>query len=336
MKKIGIIIVVSIILIISIVYGIFYYRNKDKIWKVVLIIAFILGIIYLLDSTALERINENNKNSEIESDEIYENTDTQIYIEKESAISGSTVTKTEVNKINQTISKFLQYCKTGNTQEAYDMLSTDCKESHYKTIEEFENRYMKKKYSNNNVFEIQKWISNTYKISILTDMLSTGEVNSHEKIEYITIVTEDNVEKLNVNEYVGTWNINKQTIQNDIEVTVLKKQMYKDYEIYDFKIKNLSDKTIMIDSLQKIGTMYLEDTNKIKYNAYAHELFEPTLEIKPKEEKNISIKYANPYTTRVIIKQIVFENIISDYIMYKNLENKEEYEAIKDVTIKLQ
>ncbi|MBQ8043169.1 MAG: hypothetical protein IJ272_03335 [Clostridia bacterium] len=312
----------------------FYYRNKDKIWKVVLIIAFVLGIIYLLDSIALDRINEKNNTIEIEN-EIYENTDTQTYIEKESAISGSTVTKAEVNKINQTISKFLQYCKTGNTQEAYNMLSNDCKENHYKTIEEFENRYMKKKYSNNNVFEIQKWINNTYKVSILTDMLSTGEVGGNEKIEYITTVTEDNVEKLNVNEYIGEWNINKQTTQNNIEVTVLKKQMYKDYEIYDFKIKNLSEKTIMLDSLQKIGTMYLEDTNKIKYNAYAHEKFEPNLEIKPNEEKSISIKYANPYTTRVTIKEIVFENIISDYITYKTSENKKEYEDTYEVTIKL-
>ena len=312
----------------------FDYRNKDKIWKVVLIIAFVLGIIYLLDSIALDRINEKNNTIEIEN-EIYENTDTQTYIEKESAISGSTVTKAEVNKINQTISKFLQYCKTGNTQEAYNMLSNDCKENHYKTIEEFENRYMKKKYSNNNVFEIQKWINNTYKVSILTDMLSTGEVGGNEKIEYITTVTEDNVEKLNVNEYIGEWNINKQTTQNNIEVTVLKKQMYKDYEIYDFKIKNLSEKTIMLDSLQKIGTMYLEDTNKIKYNAYAHEKFEPNLEIKPNEEKSISIKYANPYTTRVTIKEIVFENIISDYITYKTSENKKEYEDTYEVTIKL-
>lgn len=313
----------------------FYYSNKDKIWKVVLIIAFILGTIYLLDRTALERINENNKNSVIESDEIYENADTQTYIEKESAISGSTVTQTEVNKINQTISKFLQYCKTGNSQEAYNMLSTDCKENHYKTIEEFENRYMKKKYSNNNVFEIQKWINNTYKVSILTDMLSTGEVGGNEKIEYITIVTEDNVEKLNVNEYIGEWNINKQTTQNNIEATVLKKQMYKDYEIYDFKIKNLSEKAIMLDSLQKIGTMYLEDTNKIKYNAYAHEIFEPNLEIKPNEEVSISIKYANPYTTRVNIRKIVFENIISDYVTYKKMENKKEYEGIYELIFEL-
>lgn len=313
----------------------FYYNNKDKIWKVVLITAFLLGMIYLLDSTAIDRINEKTKNKEIESDEIYTNIDMQTYIEKESAISGSTITKTEVEKINKTISEFLQYCKNGNIQEAYDMLSTDCKENHYKTLDEFDERYVKKKYSKDNVFKIQKWINNMYKVSITTDMLSSGVVNANEKIEYITIIEEGTEKKLNVNEYVGQININKQMSQNNMEVTVIKKQMYKDYEIYEFKIKNLSDKTIMLDSLQKIGTMYLEDLNNIKYNAYGHEIFEQSLIIKPKEETNISIKYANPYTTRVNIKQIVFENIISDYITYKKEENKKQYEGINEIIIKL-
>lgn len=51
MKKIGIIIVVSIILIISIVYGIFYYRNKDKF-------NFELEIVTSIDYMV---IKENNK-----------------------------------------------------------------------------------------------------------------------------------------------------------------------------------------------------------------------------------------------------------------------------------
>jgi len=312
----------------------FYYKNKDKIWKVVLIIAFLLGMIYFLDYTALERNNEKNIYEEIE-EEIYENADAQTYIEKESAISGSTVTQTEVNKINQTITQFLQYCKNGNSQEAYNMLSKDIKENHYKTLEEFEDRYIKKKYNKYDVFEIQKWIGNTYKVTISTDMLATGEITGKQTIEYITIVTEEDEQKLNVNGYIVQIDINKQEMQDNIEIAVLKKQSYMDYEVYHFKIKNLSNKTIMLDSLQKIGTMYLEDLDKNKYNAYGHELFEPTLEIKPKEEVNISIKYANPYTTRVNINKIVFENIILDYPKYKVLENKKEYTETSEVTIKL-
>lgn len=313
----------------------FYYKNKDKIWKVVLIIAFLLGIIYFLNNNVIEKINDSNNGSLIIDNQIYENTETQTYIEKESAISGSIITEKEVDKINKTVNQFLQYCKNGNSQEAYDMLSVDSKENQYKTLDEFENRYMKKKYNNENVFKIEKWISDTYKITISTDMLATGEIDNVEKIEYISIVMEGQEQKLNINGYVGKSIVNKKTIQKDIEISVLEKQRYIDYEIYNFKIINLSEKKIKVDSLQKIGTMHLEDSNKIKYNAYAHELFEPNLEIKPNEEVSINIKYANPYSTRVVIKKIVFENIISDYVKYKTMQNKKEYKEICEVVIEV-
>jgi cytochrome c-type biogenesis protein CcmE len=111
----------------------FYYSNKNKIWKVVLIVAFLLGTIYFLDNTAIER--KNNEDIYTQPDKlIYENDETQTYIKDKSATTGSIVTETEVKKINETISRFLQYCKTDNTQEAYNMLSADCIANEYNSL----------------------------------------------------------------------------------------------------------------------------------------------------------------------------------------------------------
>lgn len=310
----------------------FYYNNKSKIWKVVLIIALVLGLIYLIDS---KMIDSNNNLYKEEKSEIYEDNDKQTYISNQSAILGSIVTESDANKINQTISKFLQYCKNSNIQEAYDMLSNDCKETEYNTIEKFENKYIKNKFTKDDVFEIQSWIGNTYKVSISKDMLSTGEINSTKKIDYITIVKEENSEKLNINSYIGKKNINKEYIQNDISVNVINKNTYMDYIIYNFKIKNLSDKIIKMDTLKKAGTMYIQDLNKITYNAYAHEIFEDDIEIRSGHEIEVNIKYAQRYSDRVDIDKIVFKEVILDYIKYSKLENTENFEEICEIIINL-
>ena len=312
----------------------FYYQNKEKIWKVVLIIAFLLGIIYFLNNLVSK---DNNTNNAVETNktEGYSNEQTQTYISDKSAISGETVTESEVKKINNTISKFLQYCKNGNAEEAYNMLSEDCKENEFSTLEKFKERYLQSKFTQNDVYEIESWIDDTYKISISEDLLITGNANSSKKIEYITIVEENNEEKLNINGYIGKKEINKEITKNNVKITATSKRTYMDYEIYDFKIENLSNKTIKLDSLEKTGTMYLEDTAGNRYNAYAHELLEDEIEINSKRRLNISIKYANTYSYKTTISKITFKNIILDYIKYKTTEDTKEFEDICELTINL-
>lgn len=314
----------------------FYYQNKEKIWKVVLIIAFLLAIIYYINNSIIEK--ESNPQNEVATKQniIYEDNLNNTYISDKTAISGSSVTETDVKKINNTISKFLKYCKNENIEEAYKMLSEDCKKNKYDTLEKFKNEYVKEKFKKDYIYEIQKWIQNTYKISISEDILSTGNIKDNKReIEYITIVNENSEEKLNINSYIGKKEINKQVIQDDIRITVISKKTYMDYEIYDFKIENKSNRTINIDSLEKTGTMYLKDSNGFKYNAYAHEIFEEDLEIKSNQQFNVSIKYANAYSDSREIEQIVFENIILDYIKYSKTEDKSNFGEIMELRIDL-
>ena len=108
-----------------------------------------------------------------------------------------------------------------------------------------------------------------------------------------------------------------------------------DYEIYNFKIENLSNKTIKINSLKKPKTMYLEDSSGNTYNAYSHEIYEEELEVNAKNNININIKYANTYSEKNKIGKIVFEDIILDYVEYKKIENIEQFEDICKLTIYL-
>lgn len=312
----------------------FYYQNKEKIWKVVLIIAFLLGAIYYINYLIQNKKESNNVETK-EPTTFYANEQDNTYISDTSAISGGKVSKEEAENISNSISKFLQYCKNGNVEQAYNMLSNDCKETEYETIEDFQKRYLNGKFNKNDTYEIEKWIWNTYKVSISEDILATGNIDGEKRIEYITIVKENSQDKLNINGYIGKHNINKTTTSNDVKITVLNKKVYMDYEEYDFSIENLSNKTIKLDSLEKTGTMYLESSSGSKYNAYGHELTDDDLEIKSGHTYNLSIKYANEYSDKVTIKRVVFSNVILDYPKYKLSEDTKEFKDVCELNINM-
>ena len=296
----------------------FYYQNKEKIWKVVLIIAFLLGIIYFLNHKAIEDNNKNSSTVISSSNVSYSDNENNTYISNKSAISGGSVTKQEVEKINSTISKFLQYCKNEKYEEAYNMLSLDCKEKKYQTLEKFTQNYAKTKFNKNDVYEVEEWINNTYRVSISVDKLATGELGNSKKLtEYITIVEEDSQNKLNINSYVGQKDIGKEVTQDNVKVTVLSKEIYMDYEIYNFKIENLSSETIKLDAFESADSIYLEDSKGYKYNSYKHEILEEKLEMISGMQLEISIKFSNAYTSNRDIKRIIFSNLVLDYKQYK-------------------
>ena len=313
----------------------FYYQNKEKIWKVVLIIAFLLGIIYYINNSLEKQSNEVKEESQKDNTLIYSNKENKTYISDTSAIYGEKVTEKEAETINNNISKFLQYCKNGNVELAYQMVSKDCKSNNYSTVEKFQEKYIKPKFNKSDIYEIEKWEGNTYKITISKDILATGNINSSKKVEYITIVKEGTEKKLNINGYIEKEEINKEITKNDVKITVVNKQTYMDYEIYNFKIQNQSNKTIKMDTLDEAKSMYIEDKNGNTYNSYSYEILENDLEIRSNHEVNLQIKYAKNYSAGTRIKNIVFKNVILDYIKYRNTENVQDFESKCEIAINL-
>ena len=301
----------------------YYYQNKEKIWGIAFFILFILGIIYFLNDNVKQSGNQPTSGSTNENIS-YENKNTNTYISNQTAISGGTVTGQEVQTINSTISKFLNYCKNNNIKEAYAMLSESCKKQEYNTIEKFHEKYVKQKFNSSVTFNIQKWKWDTYEVQIVQDLLATGDLSNNKKqIEYITIVEENNEKKLNINGFIEEKIINSINEKNDVRITVVNKKTYANYETYNLKIENLSNKRIMLDSLEKSGTMYLQDQNGTKYNAHTQELLEDELIIETKRTFYINIKFGNQFLWNDEAQSLTFENLILDYNKYKKLDETE-------------
>ena len=158
-------------------------------------------------------------------------------------------------------------------------------------------------------------LSYSYKISDRLDHFNILELQ-------VTISKNTNDEmKLNINSYIGKQEINKQSSEKNVNIKVLEKYQYMDYEIYSFEVTNNSDIMILLNNNNNADAMYLRDENKIQYPAYTHEISEAELKIASGETKRIRIKYYNKYSSSRKIKSIVFSKIILNYYAYINYQN---------------
>ena len=82
------------------------------------------------------------------------------------------------------ISTFLEYCKNNQVQEAYAMLSENCKKEKYNSIDLFNKNYMQK-YFHIDIEEYKVYILNkNYVAEIKESAISSGKVYSIEKLEF--------------------------------------------------------------------------------------------------------------------------------------------------------
>ncbi|MBQ3145566.1 MAG: hypothetical protein IJB90_03225 [Clostridia bacterium] len=304
-----------------------YNKNRKIFWLVVFIAIIIINVPIVLNEYAKDKK---------ESSSISNNTTT--YNNKSySIISGETV-KEETNTENMDIINiFVNYCNNGEIEKAYEVLSNNCKQQLYPTIDQFKDKYYNSVFNNKKSCDIQAWVSNgkyyTYKINLKEDILSTGNANSSSIEDYYTIIYEDGSYKLNINSYIGSVEINKFNQNAEVRIEVLNKDVYMDYEIYNLKIQSKNGKSILLDSLEKTDTMYLEDSNNLQYSAYNHELV--TEKLRVRTVKNVGIKFNKKYTTERKIQKIVFSDIILDYDNYISYTNKSEFKNRVKMEIEL-
>jgi len=84
----------------------------------------------------------------------------------------------EIEKDIAYISQFIDYCNNGEIEEAYSMLSNNCKKERYDTIDKFKQQYINKVFKINiSEYSFVKK-GNTYIVTLKQDMLITGKLNS--------------------------------------------------------------------------------------------------------------------------------------------------------------
>ena len=302
-----------------------YIYNKNKVIIAVLaivVVALVSIIVNLVNSMQSNNTQTNTlaniqTNENIQQEENPVGNFTDIYVDSnDSSVTGESVGFSQTNMLD-TINQFAQLCNEGNVNAAYNMLSDECKEDVYPSLDSFSNNYY------NAIFNGQKknilvenWVNNIYKVTFENDALSTGIYTEEGTIQdYITVESNENNElRLNVNNYIERKEINKTyTDSSNISITVLRNDTYMDYETYTYSITNNTNNTILLDDKISTDNMYIQDENGNQYTAYIHELSEAQLTVTPGETKEVTIKYYSRYGSTKNITQVVFNRIILNY-----------------------
>lgn len=274
---------------------ILYYNNKTKIWLILGIVIFVYVVIRMFNAQIKkeneEKINNNaGQNSQVT---------TYLPSSQTSVMTNSSTTKENVKKDTEIIKNFIDFCNNNNIEEAYNLLSQQCKDELYKNINEFYNKYYKNIFSEKRSYDIENWASSkniTYKIKYLKDIMSSGTVNDEYIEEYITVVTENNEKKLNINQFIGKEELNLKRKTDNLNITVVNKYVYYDYEEYEIIFENNTDKNIILDTKENTESVYIEDTKDVKYTWFGNEVPNSYLNLNSGESKRLRLKFNEIYT----------------------------------------
>lgn len=309
----------------------FWRDNKEKIIE----IAKVFGILIAVSTCATLIFSNNNRN-------VNENSiiSKEIYKPRDAIISNGEISEKVFEQESLEIEAFVDYCNEKNYSEAYNLLSEECKEKIYPTLEDFIENYCEKIFQQNREFHLQAWAkdnyANTYKIRYTDDFMATGQYEDTIKYEdYITVITnEENMEnkKLNINNYIGTEEINKEVKKDIIDVQILNVDIYINYITYNLNIKNISNERILLDNLNS-NTIKLIGSNGASYKLDSTNLNTLNLLLDINEQKNIKITFNKQYGSGIVGNKIEFRKVIPNYFEY--LKSNETYNNYKEIIINL-
>lgn len=308
-----------------------YNQNRRIIWQTIISIAVVIGLIQLLNF--YYKMRSNDKSSSTNNSTTTSN-NKDIYTP---VIGGEELKEENREDIVNPIESFLEFCNQGNIEQAYSMLSNDCIEKNFPTVEEFKEEYIEVLFSTKKTYSIQSWINNEkyhiYRIAIQEDYLSSGNAYGEEMEEYCTVVKENDEYKINVKSYIGTQEINKENKTNELEILVKNKEIYMDYEIYNMQIKNYSQNEIKLDSRETGDKVYGIDNNEVKYLAFIYEKVDSDLIVRPGETKEINIRIKKNYNLNNQINQLIFSDIILNNEEYKQVQDKKLYKNRTEIKV---
>ena len=262
-------------------------KNRKQIMLTVAIIAFIIIIIQIINGI-LEQKEEERKE--------YQERDP--YKPSQSIITGDIVSEETTEKNTELIGKFVEYCNNKDYNNAFNLLSDNCKgEIFSNNIDSFIKNYVSINFDNKKTYQLKLLmnINSTYIYQITyysDDLLATGGSNMSKSTgDYISIILQNNEEKINVKGLVKKNDINKTENQGDLEITINDRAVYYNKEKYNITFKNNSENTISIGNINDSESICLVDSNGVEYPSFIYELLESDLILTPGYSRTISITF---------------------------------------------
>lgn len=306
----------------------FLNRNQAKI-KDVGIKLIIVAIVVFIATIILSVSNNSNKEN---------TTAEEVYKPTETIIKGSNISEEQYQTDKTLVDTFLEYCNNGKVEEAYSLLSDECKQYKYSTIDIFKSSYYNDIFKTKKQFNLQSWISTskytTYKIRYTNDILATGNYDESEIYQdYITLTKKNESEKISIGSFITSEEMDKTTKKDEIEAKVTKKNTYIEDEEYEIYITNNSENTILLDTLESSNNTKLVTDDGNTHKTYAGKLLKSQLTIKSGQTKKLTLKFKKLASNSSKSKYIEFYKVIKNYENYS--QDKENYTDTMDLKINI-
>lgn len=315
----------------------YFNQNRKKVFRVCIIIVSFFLVLQFLNQMVV-----NEKKQEYENRLLANEMGQNLVNQTGNPVANKIEEQQQVNRISEStttnianeetaIKQFISYCNEGKVQEAYSMLSEDCREEVFQTMEQFYNNYYISKFQTKKVSDLLAWMNGpygkTYRVRLYENLLETGSNEDVAIEDYITVNKKEDKYFLSVNNYIGRKQIRKYSSEYGVTITTNYKDVYNEYEEYNLSVQNGTNLTICLDPKETTDATYLigGEDKTVKYSSYIHELTEEFLVIKPGETKNFNIKFNKAYTGKETVKSIRFESAILDYEEYLRSEDKTNY-----------
>lgn len=298
-------------------------KNRKKIIVIVLAILLALGLIQVANNIAKNKLKAETTISKSANNDIEQRLKTQ------SIITNKKISETESNKNNETIKKFIDYCNAKDVNNAYSMLSEECRNNIYRDVDAFKNDYYNTVFSTTKIYTETNWMvldnKTIYKVDFSNNILETGGVKQGNTFtDYVTVVNQNGEKRLNISSFVGEDTASTTIEDNTIKVKIISKQVFLDYEIYKINFINKSTGIINIYNSEVNSKWYITDNYLAKYYFNLNNISNESLKLQPQGNNTLEVKCVRPYNSEKYINSITFSNVElnEDKNNLKNIELK--------------
>ena len=241
--------------------------------------------------------------------------------------TGEDVPESLQQPINETIDTYFNYCNNKQYEEAYQMVSDDCKRIYFPTLEDFK-EYIDIVFDENKIYYLQNFSNYNgtyiYRMRIMEDLMATGLTNKDNLYFYeekIALKEVDDKISLSLRQYITSENIEEIYEDDYVKITVKSKDVFYEQEIYNIEVKNKTSKTVVLADTQESNEIILQVGSEMR-GTDVDNLY---VVIYPEETQEYSLPFTKFYDEENIPAGLIF-NAVRILNQYSGFEELKDYE----------
>lgn len=241
--------------------------------------------------------------------------------------TGETVPQRLEQPINETIDTYFNYCNNKQYEEAYQMVSDDCKRIYFPTLEDFK-EYVDIVFDENKIYYLQNFSNYNgtyiYRMRIMEDLMATGLTNKDNLYFYeekIALKEEDDKISLSLRQYITSENIEEIYEDDYVKITIKSKDVFYEQEIYNIEVKNKTSKTVVLADTQESNEIILQVGSEMR-GTDVDNLY---VVIYPEETQEYSLAFTKFYDEENLPAGLIF-NAVRILNQYSGFEELKDYE----------